>query len=257
MDRYVSTFKTVGAAYDETIVLLKEANQKNWNEVARLTHEENLLKKRSSKWIKMLLRNVRKRYLVNHSPLPAVKNLSRFLLKFDSPQVRIQSLFQYICKSDPLVDRFVIDLVGSNLKKYGSFRLTKTIFREFFSKEAEIHTELQVWANYTKEKWGSDFFAFLRSSGLMEKHPDVLVKNFIIKPETFAFFLYGLIGNGIIPSEIFKAKIWKRYFLTYEDIEEKLSECQVRGWLQYRSRGGIHELVPKYDSLEMWIDAIE
>jgi len=193
MDRYVTTFKTVGAAYDETIVLLKELNQKNWNEVARLTHEENLLKKRSSKWIKMLLRNVRKRYFEHHSPLPEVQNLSRFLLNFDSNQVRIQALFQYICKSDPLVDRFVIDLVGSNLNKYGSFRLTKTIFWEFFSKEAEIHTELQVWADYTKEKWGSDFFAFLRSSGLMENHPGVRVEKFVIKPETFAFFLYGLI----------------------------------------------------------------
>jgi len=257
MDRYVTTFKHVGAAYDDSLILLQELNRRSWVEVSKATHEENLLKKRSSRWIEMLLRNVCKRYFESHAPLPAVKDLTRFLVNINSRQVRIQTLFQYICESHPFVDHCVIDLVGFNLKNYGSFLLTKTIFQDFFSEEAKMHPELEAWADYTKDKWRRDFFAFLRSSGLMENHPGVCVEKFVIKPETFGFFLYGLIGNGIIPSEIFKAKIWKRYFLTYEDIEEKLSECQVRGWLQYRSSGGIHELVPKYDSLGMWIDAIE
>jgi len=151
----------------------------------------------------------------------------------------------------------VVGLIWPNLRKYDSFRLTKTLFRDFFSKEAESHSELQEWADYTKEKWRRDFYAFLRSSGLMEKNPSVLVKKFVIRPETFAYFLYGLIEEGFSPSEIFDSNLWKRYFLKYEEIEEKLSECQVRGWLQYRSMGTISELIPRFGSLEEWIDAIK
>ena len=49
MDKYVTSFKLVGAAYDETLVLLQELNWRKWSEVAKAAHEENLLKKRSSK----------------------------------------------------------------------------------------------------------------------------------------------------------------------------------------------------------------
>jgi len=258
MTRYKTSFKHVGAAYDETLILFEELNRRgSWNEVVKAAYEENFLKKRSSRWIEMLLRNVKKRYFEDHPSLPRGTILLKFLYKINSNQARIQTLFQYICESHPLVDRLVVGLVGSNLRKYNSFRLTKTLFRDFFSKEAESHPELEDWADYTKEKWRRDFYAFLRSSGLMEKYPSVVVKKFVIKPETFAFFLYGLIDKGLSPSEIFDSHLWKRYFLTYEEIEEKLSECQVRGWLQYRSMGTISELIPKFGSLEEWIDAIE
>jgi len=155
------------------------------------------------------------------------------------------------------VDRLIVDLVGENLRKYNAFRLTKSIFSDFFSKEAESHPELQEWADITKEKWRRDFYAFLRASGLMEKQPSILVRKLVVKPETFAFFLYGLIDDGLSPSSILDSHVWKRYFLKYDEIEEKLSECQVRGWLQYRSMGAIFELHPRFDSLEEWIDAFE
>jgi len=256
--RYTVGFKHVGAAYDEALMLFRELNERgSWDEVVKAAYEENVLKKRSSKWIQVLLRYTRKRYFRNNSLLPEGNFLTKFLNAVNSNQARIQALFQYICESHPLVDRLVVELVGSNLKSYNSFRLTKPFYSDFISKEAEVHPELNEWADYTREKWRRDFYAFLRSSGLMEKHPSTLVKKFIIKPETFAFFLYNLIDKGLSPSEIFDSHLWKRYFLTQEDIEEKLSECQVKGWLQYRGLGTIYELVPKFSSLEMWIDAVE
>ena len=258
MNVYNTTFKHVGAAYDETLVLLEEYYKRgSWSEVVRASYEENILKKRSSKWIEMLLRNVKRRYFKDHPPLPRVELLSRFVHVVNSNQIRIQAFYQYICEAHPLVDRLVVGLVGNNLLRYGSFRLTKNVFREFLSKEAEIHPELKNWAEYTKEKWRRDFYAFLRSSGLMEKHPSVLVKKFVIKPETFAFFIYGLIDEGFSPSEIFRSRLWKRYYLTEGEIEEKLSECQVRGWLNFRSMGRIFELNPKFNSLEEWLGFLE
>jgi len=257
MVRYTVSFKHVGAAYDEALMLFQKLNERgSWDEVAKAAYDENFLKKRSSRWIEVLLRYTRRRYFEDHSPLPEGKILSEFLYAIDSNQARIQTLFQYICESHPLVDRLVVDLVGTNLREHNVFRLTKTLFVDYFSKEAENHPELWDWADYTKEKWRRDFCAFLRSSGLMEKHPSILVKKFVIKPEAFAFFLYGLIDKGLLPSEIFESRLWKRYFLTYEEVEEKLSECQVRGWLNFGSMGGILELNPNFDSLEEWLDAV-
>jgi hypothetical protein len=256
MSRYTVSFKHVGAAYDEALMLFQELNERgNWREVVRAAYEENFLKKRSPKWIEVLLRYMRRRYLEDHSPLPGGKILSKFLYSIDSDQARIQILYQYICETHPLVDKLVVGLVGSNLIKHNSFRLTRIVFSDFFSKEAEGHPELNEWADNTKEKWRRDFNAFLRSSGLMEKHPSVIVRKFVIRPETFAFFLYGLIDEGLSPSEIFDSRLWKRYFLRYEEIEEKLSECQVRGWLDFRGLGTIFELDPKYDSLREWMSA--
>jgi len=258
MIKYNTTFKHVGAAYDETLVLLEEFNKHgSWSEVVKAAYEENILKKRSSNWIEMLLRNVKRRYFEDHPPLPKGEMLSRFIHVVDSDQIRIQAFYQYICEAHPLIDRLIVGLVGSNLLRYNSFRLTKIMFWEFFSEEAKIHPELKKWAEYTREKWRRDFYAFLRSSGLMEKNPSVLVRKFVIKPETFAFFLYGLIDEGFSPSEIFRSRLWKRYFLTEGEIEEKLSECQVRRWLNFRSMGRIFELNPKFNSLEEWLSGIE
>ena len=256
--RYVTSFKQVGAAYDETLVLLQELNRRGiWSAVTSAAYKENLLQKRDTNWIKTLLQNVKRRYLADHSPLPQGKILSKFLYAINSNQARVQALYQYICDSHPLADRLMIALVGNNVREYNAFRLTKTIFSDFFSKEAEKHPEIKKWGDYTKEIWRRHFYAFLRSSGLMEKHPSVLVRKFIIRPETFAFFLYGLIDERFSTPEIFDSHLWKRYFLTFGEIEEKLSECQVRGWLQYRGMGTISELIPKFSSLEELIGAIE
>ncbi len=258
MSRYTTGFKHVGAAYDEALVLFQQFYERgSWSEVAKAAYDENFLKKKSSRWIKVLLRYTRRRYFEDHSPLPKAELLSKFLHEVDSRQARIQTLYQYICESHPLVDRLVVSLVGSNFREFNTFRLTKTIFRDFFAEEAEDHPELDEWAEYTREKWRRDFYSFLRSTGLMEKHPSVVVRKFILRPEAFAFFLYGLIDEGLAPSEIFDNHLWKRYLLAYAEIEEELSECQVRGWVQFRSMGGISELIPKYGSLEAWIGALE
>jgi hypothetical protein len=258
MKRYSTSFKAVGAAYEETLALFQELKKRgNWSSVTNAAYEENFLKKRSPNWIKQLLWSVRRRYFEDHSPLPKGDLLSRFLFIINSNQARVQTLYQYICESDPLVDRLMVALIGNNLKKHNAIRLTKTLFKDFLSQEATDHIEIKKWSKHTKEKWRGDFYAFLRSTGFMEKHPSVLVRKLVLRPETFTFFLYGLIDEGFSPSEIIDSHLWPRYFLMHEEIEERLSEAQVKGWLQYRSMGTISELIPKFDSLEEWINALE
>ena len=256
--RYTTRFKNVGAAYGDSLVLLRELVKRgSWDSIVSAAYEENLLKKRSTSFIRMILQNVKTRYFGDHFPLPDGRTLARFFCTVDSYQVEVQTLYQYICQSYPLVNRLIIALVGSNLRRYGAFRLTKTLFIDFLSEEAEEHPEIKEWADYTRDKWRRDFFAFLRSTGLMEKHPGVLVRKPVVRAEAFAFFLLGLVEQGFPSSRILDSHLWKRYFLTEEDLEDMLSECQVRGWLQYRSMGGVSELIPRFNSLEEWIGAIE
>jgi len=258
LKKYNTGFKIVGAAYEDSIVLLKALNEyKSWEKVKEIAFEENLLKKKSSKWIKKLLQYFQMRFIYDHKPLPSSKLLSRYVSIESSRSSVVQVLFQYVCETHTFVDKLVTGLIGGNVSKYGVFRLTKSDFMDFLENEAVSHPEINEWSNGTVSHFRDGFFAFLRSSDLMEKPPSFTIRKFVIQLESFAFFLFGLLDEGLAPFEIFKSHLWERYFLSQVEIEQLLSQCQVRGWLQFRSFGDIYELIPKYDSLGGWIDALE
>lgn len=258
MNKLTTGFKTTGAAYPDSIELLLYLNSKHdWALLSEEVIHDNLLKKKSNRWIGHLVQYFQKRYVAKHDSLPNVKSLSAFVSKVKSPSSRIQILYQYICESDAFVDAFVTDLVASKLAQYGAFRLTPSDYDEFIAKESVLHPEVSDWSPKTIRKIRSDLFAFLRSSGLMEKHPSATVRKFMIRPEAFAFFLYGLLSCNLDTASVLKSHLWNRYFLSMSEIDVLLADCQVRGWLQYRNFGGISELIPRFNSLEEWLDAIE
>ena len=258
MVKYNTGFKMVGSSYDETLLLLHEYNRLgSWDKVKEVAYSENLLKKRSRKWINSLLGYVRKRYLDPHPPLPSGKTLAKFVTISVPRQAKIQILYQYICESNPLVDRLMLGLIAPNIEQYGSFFLTKTTFYEFLDKESKSHPEIKNWAEITKRRWQSDYYAFLRHTGIMDTTPSVEVQKFVVRDEAFGFLIYGLVDSEVETAAILANPIFARFFLTRNDIEEKLAECQIRGWLHYQSAGGISELVPRYTTLEDWINALK
>jgi hypothetical protein len=258
LNKLTTGFKTTGAAYPDSIELLLYLNSKHsWNLLSEQIIHDNLLKKKSNRWIGHLVQYFKKRYVVMHDSLPNVENLSTFASKVKSHSARIQALYQYICESDAFVDVFVTDLVAAKLVQYGPFRLTPSDYDEFIAKEVISHPEVMNWSPKTIKKIRGDLFAFLRSSGLMEKHPSATVRKFMVRPEAFAFFLYGLLSKNNDTSSALKSHLWIRYFLSSADIDALLAECQVRGWLQYRNFGGISELVLRFKSLEEWLIALE
>jgi hypothetical protein len=258
MKEYSTSFKTVGSSYDETLLLLKEFNRnKSWEKVEATAYGENLLKKKSRSWIAALLRDVRRRYLDPHPPLPPGKAIARFV---DTPVPRlakIQVLYQYICENDPLIDRLVLSLVAPGVQEYGIFLLSKPTYFEFFEQEAKVHRELQEWADYTKERWQRDYYAFLRYSGIMNPAPSVEVHKFVLRDEAFGFLVYGLLNSGLSPAELVSGPVFTRFFFNKAEIESRLLECQVQGWLQFQGTGGIYELSLTHTTLEEWIDALE
>ena len=67
MKKFSTGFKIVGAAYEESVVLLKALNEyKSWEKVRSIAFEDNLLKKKSNKWIKKILQYFQMRYIYDH-----------------------------------------------------------------------------------------------------------------------------------------------------------------------------------------------
>jgi hypothetical protein len=109
-------FKTTGAAYPDSIELLLLLNSKgDWPLLCERVVHDNLLKKKSNRWIGHLVQYFQKRYVNEHESLPNAKSLSLFVSKVKSPSARVQALYQYICESDAFVDAFVLDLIAPKL----------------------------------------------------------------------------------------------------------------------------------------------
>lgn len=253
--KYIAGFQRVGAIYEETIALLNLfAREGNWCAVKEKIFRENILKKSSSIWIKDILGAVERRFFVDHLKLPESAQISKFASSKISKPSKIQALYQYICKSDPLLDRLITGLVGPLLLKYGTSKLTKETYYEFLEKEAKSHPELRSWSSSVYGKWQRSFFAFLRSSGIMDKGSSFMIRKPVIRAEPFTFFLYGQLDKGASAGEAIKSSLWERYFMSQNEIENMLSSAQERGWLEYRRLGTILELTPSYTSLERWLN---
>lgn len=255
VEKYVAAFQRVGAIYGETITLLSQfAHEGDWKVVKEKVFRENLLKKNSSAWIKDILGAVERRLFAGKGLLPSGRQVSRFVSADVSKSSKIQVLYQYVCNSDPLVDRLIAGLVGSPLLKYGISKLSKEMYYEFLKKESENHPELRLWSPSVSGKWQRSFFAFLRASGIMDKAPSVRIRKPVVRVEPFVFFIYGLLDEKSSGLEVIKSSLWRRNFMSEDDIEYALSSAQERGWLQYRRMGSIVELTTSYRSLEEWLN---
>jgi len=253
--KYVAAFQRVGVIYEESIILLGEyARHGDWKVIKEKAIKENLLKKGSSVWIENILRAVKHRFFADTEPLPSGRQVSKFILCDIPKSSKMQVLYQYVCQSDPLVDRLITGLVEPILARYGTSRLTKQMYFEFLDGEARNHLELKSWSSVVYSTWQRKFFVFLRRSGIMEKAPSVEIRKPVVRVEPFAFFLYGLIDKGISGLEAIKSPLWKRYFMTKDDVENAISSAQERGWIEYRRLGGIVELTTRFRSLEDWLD---
>jgi hypothetical protein len=255
VNKYTAALQRVGAIYEESMLLLTMyARDEDWKVVKEKVLRENLLKKGSSRWTDNILRAVKRRFFVDHTPLPGGRQISKFVLNDLPKSSKIQALYQYVCHSDPLVDRAIIGLAGPPLMQYGVSRLTKQMYLEFMDKEAKSHPELRSWSSVVYTTWHRKFFAFLRHSGIMEKAPSVEIRKPVVRVEPFTFFLYGLMDGGISGLEVVNHALWKRYFMNEEDVEKCLSAAQERGWVEYRRLGSIVELTTRFRSLEEWLD---
>jgi len=258
MRRFSSGFCAVGPAYDESLLLLEDYNtSKNWARTKQRILHDNVLMKSSEKYRQTLLIYLRKRYFEPTRVLPSTGHLADLIASNVSRAVKTQILYQYTCASDPLIDNLVCEFVAPNIAQYGPFVLSHHSFDEYLSNLARTHPEVKKWSTRTRSRIREEFYRLLRASGVMNEAPDQVVQRFLLRDESFAFLVYGHMMKNNSPRDLITDSLFRRFFLTEIEIEGKLAECEVRGWLQYRNVGGIIELKLRYSNLEDWIDAIQ
>lgn len=257
MKRFTSGFCAVGPAFDESLILLEEySRHRDWNKTKHRILRDNIFMKNSEKYRETLLIYLRKRYFEPTKYLPKTHHLADFVSLNVSRAAKIQVLYQFTCAADPLIDNLVRKLVAPNIHEYGVFLLTPHVFEDHLTKIARSHPELGKWSTRTKSNVRKEFYRLLGASGVLDEDSDFVIRRFLIRDEAFCFIVYGYLMKNHPPNNLITASLFRRFFLTEDEIESKLAACEVRGWLQYRNAGGIIELKLRYPNMEDWINAI-
>jgi hypothetical protein len=249
---YKADLQRVGSLVNESLIVLTEyAKFKDWKKTTETIISKNLLAKRSSQTLKGILKAIEKRFLTNYAYLPSCDVLAKAIEKNMSKTIKVQLLYPYICESDFLIKKLLLNLVVEKI--HYSAVLSKNDVLEFLENEAENHPELKKWSDYLKRRWTRGFLAFLRDFGIMEKAPSNRLLKPLVRVESFTFFMLGLLEKKLSPNEIFHNEIWKLYFIRTNELENLLIDAQAQGWVNYSKAGDIIEIKSKYQ-LERWLD---
>lgn len=253
---YKADLQHAGTAIPETIILLSEyLKHQDWKHLRVSVLKRNLLKKRSSVTASNFLRAVRRRFFVDHSPLPSADSVA-YAMVADMPRVaKSQILYPYVCKADALVEQLVLRLVKPRLEGFFSSDLTKEDVVNFLREESLSHLELRSWADSLTMRWARGFLALLRDFGMMEPAPSNRLSMPLVRVEAFTFFLLGLLQSGFSTVKVMNNPLWDLYFLKKPEIERLLVEAQGRGWIYYSKAGDVVELKPRYTSTGEWLES--
>ena len=213
--------------------------------------EENLLGKSSEHFIKDLL-SVFRRVFLKDLGLPPVGSVALAMRSNISDAAKVQILFPYFVRSDPLVERCYRDLVIKRLNEREP-SLTSGEVAAHLLELSTRHPELGRWSDYLRLRWSRGFIALLRHFGLMERHPRNEIRRLWLLPEPFAFFLLWLWEREGSFLEAERDEIWEILQLTDQLREELLSEGEVRGWWRYQRLGEIVEFQPQFSNPEEWL----
>jgi len=253
--KYKADLQRVGSKIPETIILLREyARLNDWDEVKNSALKENILKKRSSQTVNYILQAVKKR-LFNNPDLPRAELVASVVSKEIPLAAKSQILFVYLCESDVLVKRLLLNLVKSRIIS-SERKMSANDVYDFLLAEKRVHPELKRWSEYLCKRWSRGFLSVLRDHGFMDPAPS---KNLIkpsIRVEAFAFFLFHLIEKKLPVKDVLKNKLWDTFLLGPSEKDNLLNETQKHGWIRFLRTGEIIELVPSYKSLEEWLNGL-
>lgn len=252
--KFKANLQRVGTIIPETLVLLEELNRnKNWNKVKQKALSENILSKKSSTTITGILRSVRNRYF-DVPELPPLAHLSMFVSSNISEKTKIQALFPYTCKTDPLIECYIRELVKSTINSLTGRELLKDELLAFLENKSKTHLELRSWSEKLKKRWVRGLLALLRDYEFMEPAPHFTLNKPFLITETFAFFLLNMLFDGNSGIAVINHDIWDLYLMSENDIERNLIETQKKGWINYQKAADMTKISANFNSMEAWIN---
>ena len=219
----------------------------------RKVKTENRLGFRSSKTLEDFLLVFKHRYIDEHSPLPGWATLCKAVTLLPH-RGAAQLLLPYMLVSDLLLEKYVANLVESTNAEAETSLIGLDHVVTFLSEESRKHSELARWSEKTRIRWAWRCLANLKTFGILAGTPS-RISHPAVLPDTFAFFLLGLVGDGTSLNDSIEHPLWNFYLLRDEHKTELLAECANRGWVYYDEAGSIRQIVVRYPSVEAWLDA--
>lgn len=253
---YKANLQRCGALISETITVLEEYNDlKNWNELKEKVNIDNILNKKSSTTINGILNCIRKRYK-DIDDMPNLEDLSRFIASDVPNKAKIQVLFPYLCTTDPLIEQYVLNMIGPNINSLEKQEISKETFLDFLEKETKTHPELDKWSDYLKKRWIRGLISLLRNFYFMDTAPSFELDKPSLRIETFFFYCLWLLLSGKRGIHVLESEIWRFFILSDSEIEKFLEDSQRKGWLLYHQSGDIISITTEYQSLEEWVNVV-
>ena len=255
---YRENLNRCGARLYETLTILEEYNRtKNWEDLEKKVIEDNILNKKSSNTTKTILRCVKKRFR-DVKGLPKFDELSMFVSLDIPDKAKLQVLLPYIAKTDPLINQYLLNLVGPNIKSKVEIELSKEMFHDFFEKESQSNFELTKWSENSEVRWIRSLLSLLRKFDLMNSAPSLKLKSRPkLRIETFAFYCIFIIFSGKSGIEIIENDIWDLFFLNNAEIEYYLEDLQRKGWITYNRSAEMVSISAEFKCLGEWMSELE
>ncbi len=111
------------------------------------------------------------------------------------------------------------------------------------------------WSAGLQIRWAEGFLSVLRDVGALgrgQRREELLA--YAVRPEVFAFHLWGQYEDGLRGSALHETPFWRLLLLERTEPRRLAGVVADRGWWKFTAAGGADEIVPVHGSLMEWLD---
>lgn len=247
----------VGVVARETGVILGAYQRtRSWDDVRRLTLQENLLGKHSTTRAREIGKSVRRRFHEPRQSLPGAEQAARFFSNERIPErARAQVAFLYVLADDALTASVHDQIVIPRLTRALASLHGDEVLQHLASRATES-PELGKWSPSVRRKWASAFLSLLRDGGFMMPPPLQDLARPSILPAAFGFVFGSLASANGSAKAALDHPLIRWWAIDPAELRTLLAEGQDRGWWRFAFRGNLFDFHPEAQTPEALIDAL-
>lgn len=250
-DKVRAGLESCGLAVDDSVLLIKRlASGASLTAIAREIALGGLLSKRSARGRSHVLTAVRRRYVEMRPPLLGVPDLASMVVGARSPLARAQVLLPYLLQADRAAFEVVTIGVLPRLEPGGILTLAQV--------QAALNDVLTShglrWGPAMTKRWAGGLLSILREVGALGRLRErELLQPYSLRPEAFAFHLWGLYASGLHGTALLDSPFWRLLLLRANQVRPMVRQVAERGWWRLVIVGGVEEVSPAHRSVTEWI----